>query len=82
VRIKKEYFPSGEFAGIVIFWRGYRTYIHVTTGWRGQFAYRKDQPRLLTSKPWWAFGGLMLITSRIEWKTIIMNRRGVESHAD
>jgi hypothetical protein len=73
MRIKREYFPSGKFSGISIFWSNYRyrTYIYVTTGWRGQFAYPKDQPRLLTSKPWWVFGGLMLITSRIEWKTVL-----------
>jgi hypothetical protein len=70
MRIKRHYFESGKFAGLVIFWRNYRyrTYVHLVTNWHN---YPKDKPRWLTSKPWWHRGGLMLITSRIEWETIL-----------
>jgi hypothetical protein len=70
MKIKLEYFPSGKLAGICVYWLRYRTYISWTFGWKGKFAYPKDKPRLLLrGDKWWYGGGLMLITTRIEWNT-------------
>lgn len=73
MRIKREYFrmscgchgkPSGW--SIYFGWKGkqYRLYLHRTTGWVGEYAYREDMPRLI----WKRVGGLMLITTRLEWR--------------
>lgn len=68
--IRREYFPSGRLSGFLIFWSRYRTYVTWTLGWKGQYAYPKDMPRLLIEgDKWWYRGGLMLITTRIEWRT-------------
>lgn len=73
MKIKAEYYPSGKLSGFSVYWRGYKTYISWTTGWKGPHAYPGDKPRFLKShldqQHWWYGGGLMLITTRITWYT-------------
>jgi hypothetical protein len=78
LRVKRYYFQSGKFSGLLVYWYRYRTYIHIERGWKGHWP--KDKPRFytkrgggygdpITSNVWWHSGSLMLIDRRICWDT-------------
>lgn len=85
VKIKLRRFPSGKVSGFSILWLKYDTYVNWTLGWKPG-SYPKELPRFVTEnrlykqfqpdmydprRKWWHGGGLMLVTTRIEWKTRI-----------
>lgn len=58
--------PWANFRVMQIQGKTWRFCVWRTINWRGDHAYPKDKPRLLGSI---YHGGLMLITTRIEWST-------------